>query len=105
MALLFTDSVSYVTTIYRYKTELLIQEYLYIPEIAAIRNGKEPEITYKEWSIPSGKPNMNIWIVYDVTDKIVKKDGLKIVHGSYTDECHVYHIEGHFYMLSRYYPA
>jgi|GEM_PF-2291789 len=89
----------------RFQAEFLIQKHLYIPEIVDISNGKATEVTYKEWSISSGMPNMDYWIVYDVTDEIAKKDGLKISHGSYTDECMVYHIEGHFYMMSRFYPG
>jgi hypothetical protein len=89
----------------RYQTELVIQEYLYIPEIANISDGKRPEITYKEWSIPSGMPNRDFWIVYDVTDKIAAKNGLKISDGSYSDELSVDHIEGHFYMMSMFYPG
>jgi hypothetical protein len=87
----------------RYQAEFLIQKYLYIPEIAAISSGKEPGVTYKEWSIPSGRPNMNFWIVYDVTDNIAKKNGLHIPDGPYTNECMVYHLEGHFYMMSMFY--
>jgi hypothetical protein len=96
----FTDTVMSHS---RYQAEFLVQKYLYVPEIAAISNGKEPGVTYKEWSIPSGRPNMNFWIVYDVTDNIAKKNGLNIPDGPYTNECMVYHLEGHFYMMSMFY--
>lgn len=103
--LISSTSDNTIMTRSRDQAEFLIQKYLYIPEIADISNGKAPEVTYKEWSISSGMPNRDFWIIYDVTDEIAKKDGLKIPSGSYTDRLTVYHIEGHFYMVSRYYPG
>lgn len=91
----------------RYHAEFLIQKYIYNSEIADISNGKTNGITYKEWSFPSGAPNVNYWIIYDATDEVMKKNGIKtpipVGDTKYTDDCEVYKLEGHFYMMSMFY--